>query len=125
MILSIGCKLAYMTPLSERIQAALEHAHMDQSELARRTGITSVAVNGWCTGATKSIKGENLLKAAAALKVSPQWLAYGKGTMTGDLPSLSLDAASVKDMLDELERRGETEVAQLFFEYARRKEKGG
>ncbi|UGA38209.1 helix-turn-helix domain-containing protein [Chromobacterium haemolyticum] len=36
-----------------------------------------------------------------------------------------LQAASVKDMLDELERRGESEVAKLFFEYARRKEKGG
>lgn len=81
MLTGLGDKLAYMSTLSERVHAALEAADMDQSDLARRIGVSSVAVNNWCTGATKSIKGENLLKAASALKVRPDWLAYGNGPM--------------------------------------------
>ncbi|QDQ25629.1 helix-turn-helix transcriptional regulator [Chitinimonas arctica] len=67
------------TLLKDRISEALLLAGLDQSELARRIGVSSVAVNGWCTGATKSIKGENLLKAAMHLNVHPIWLATGKG----------------------------------------------
>lgn len=81
MVIWLGDKLTYMTTLSERVLAALEAANMDQSDLSRRVGISSVAVNNWCTGATKSIKGENLLRAASALGVRPDWLAYGHGSM--------------------------------------------
>lgn len=70
-----------MSTLSERVLAALAAANMDQSELARRIGTSSVAVNNWCTGSTKSIKGENLLKAASALRVRPEWLSTGVGSM--------------------------------------------
>lgn len=70
-----------MSTLSERVLAALAAANMDQSELARRIGTSSVAVNNWCTGATKSIKGDNLLKAASALRVRPEWLSTGMGPM--------------------------------------------
>ncbi|MTD32610.1 XRE family transcriptional regulator [Paludibacterium denitrificans] len=81
MITELQDKLTYMTTLSERVLLALESAKMDQSDLSRRVGVSSVAVNNWCTGATKSIKGENLLKAASALGVRPDWLAYGTGQM--------------------------------------------
>lgn len=81
MVIGNKCNLAYMTTLSERVTAALEAAGMDQSDLARRVGVTSVAVNNWCTGETKSIKGKNLLRAAAALKVNPEWLSDGLGPM--------------------------------------------
>lgn len=100
-----GVKLAYMNTLKERINAALDAAKMDQSELARAIGVTSVAVNGWCTGATKSIKGENLLKAAQALGVRPEWLASNRGPMkTEDLgPAISTPFRPVKVITNDVE----------------------
>lgn len=84
MITALQCKLTYMSTLSERIKLALEMAGIDQSELARHIGTSSVAVNNWCTGATKSIKGANLLKASNRLGVTPEWLASGVGPMQAD-----------------------------------------
>ena len=81
MFIDIVDKIAYMSLLSDRIKLALDEAGLDQSALSRIVGVSTVAVNGWCTGSTKTIKGENLLKAAAALKVTPEWLSSGRGSM--------------------------------------------
>lgn len=54
-------------------------ANMNQRELARRCDVKPPSVNGWLSGKSKFLRGENLLKAAAALGVSDQWLATGKG----------------------------------------------
>jgi phage repressor protein C with HTH and peptisase S24 domain len=76
-----------MNILSDRIKLALDESELDQSALSRMVGVSTVAVNGWCTGATKSIKGENLLKASRALGVNPMWLATGAGNMRpGNVP---------------------------------------
>lgn len=92
-LLSRSVKVAYMNTLSERMRLALDAANMDQSELARLVNVSSVAVNGWCTGATKSIKGENLLKASSALGVDPLWLSTGKGEM---LPKKTVTTRPIK-----------------------------
>lgn len=84
MITGLQCKLTYMSTLSERIKMALDAAGIDQSELARHIGVSSVAVNNWCTGATKSIKGINLLKASGRLGVNAEWLSSGVGPMKAD-----------------------------------------
>ena len=70
-----------MNTLSERIKFALTAAGEDQSSLSRKIGKTSVAVNNWCTGAVKSIRGDTLMKVARVLSVTPEWLATGKGVM--------------------------------------------
>jgi SOS-response transcriptional repressor LexA len=51
---------------------------MTQAELARRINLTKGAVNQWKKGVS-SPNGENLLKVAKALGVTPEWLATGKG----------------------------------------------
>ena len=104
-------KLAYMSLLSDRIKLALTEAGLDQSELARLVGVSSVAVNGWCTGSTKTIKGDNLLKAAAALRVTPEWLSSGKGSMRCAEPSAHYsiekahEPADIGDFLDLLSEK--------------------
>lgn len=71
-----------MNTLAERIRKALdESGGVTQADIARACGISTASVNNWFTGATKSLKGENLLRAAAILKVSPAWLSTGKGDM--------------------------------------------
>ncbi len=67
--------------LSTRIHTALAEANMNQSQLARMVGLKKTSVNGWATGKTKTLEGENLLKAAAALGVNANWLATGRGLM--------------------------------------------
>jgi len=64
---------------------------ISQAELARQCGIKQPSVNGWLSGKAKFLRGENLLKAAAALGVSEEWLATGDGPMdAAERGSLSL-----------------------------------
>lgn len=65
--------------LRERIEVARKAAGLTKSELARRVGISPSAVGQWETGETKTLEGENLVRAAAALGVDAQWLATGYG----------------------------------------------
>ena len=67
------------TSLSERIRRAMERKGMRPAELARRVGISRASVSDWMSGKTKSLDGENLLRAAEALSVSPRWLQTGFG----------------------------------------------
>lgn len=74
-----------MGTLAERINYALDQLDDgSQAALARACGISTASVNNWFSGETKSLKGENLLKAAAYLRVNPTWLASGKGVMRSD-----------------------------------------
>lgn len=73
--------LLNMKTLADRLRAALQEARMNQSELARRVGVTRGAVSFWLNSATTSLAGENLLKVASVLSVSPSWLATGRGNM--------------------------------------------
>ncbi|PZT12442.1 LexA family transcriptional regulator [Stenotrophomonas maltophilia] len=70
-----------MTTLAERLAAAIAHAQITKAELARRVGISAPSVNGWFSGKSKFLRGENLLGAAKALGVDQTWLATGKGQM--------------------------------------------
>ncbi|UEP43169.1 MULTISPECIES: LexA family transcriptional regulator [Burkholderia] len=87
--------LLNMKTLAERLKIALEHAKearpnesINQSELARRVGVTRGAVSLWFKGSTTSLEGENLVKAAQYLGVSPNWLATGRGRM---IPSQAVE----------------------------------
>lgn len=65
--------------LSERIKKARKEADMTQEQLGDVCGVTRAAVSQWENGDTKSLKVDNLLKAARRLKKSFRWLAEGKG----------------------------------------------
>ncbi|MBP8812344.1 MAG: helix-turn-helix transcriptional regulator [Laribacter sp.] len=67
--------------LSTRLQLAMREAGISQAELARACGVKPPSVNGWLSGKSKFLRGENLLAAAKALNVSQAWLATGKGPM--------------------------------------------
>lgn len=54
-------------------------AGIKPADLARRSHVTRGTVSLWMSGATKSIEGENLTRAAEVLAVSPHWLATGEG----------------------------------------------
>lgn len=77
-----------MGNLAERIQKRLSdlqalnpNDRIGQSWLAKKVGLTAPAVSKWVNGGTKTLEGTNLLKAAKALGVRPEWLAEGRGEM--------------------------------------------
>jgi transcriptional regulator with XRE-family HTH domain len=63
--------------INERIIAKMKELGMRQADLARATGATKGAVNQWFKGATAP-SGENLIRLAQALRVTPEWLQFGK-----------------------------------------------
>ena len=77
----VNDKIPAMKLLKDRIRLALQDAATDQSSLARQIGVSAVAVNNWCTGTVKSMRGETLMKVALALNVNPDWMASGSGAM--------------------------------------------
>lgn len=70
-----------MTTFSERIKLALEAKGINQSELARRLGVTRAAVSVWCSSSAKDLNASNALLIAQELDVDPYWLVFGKGHM--------------------------------------------
>jgi len=68
-----------MKTLADRLSTAMKKANVSQAELARLCGVKPPSVNGWLSGKSKFLRGENLLKAAAVLQVSEDWLATGQG----------------------------------------------
>ena len=70
-----------MSLLAVRLRIAMEKKGVTQAQLARACGVKPPSVNGWITGKSKYLKGNNLLAAARTLDVSQEWLATGEGTM--------------------------------------------
>ncbi len=68
---------------------------MTQQQLADAVGVSRPAVTQWETGETKTLEGENLLRVAKALDVSPEWLIYDIGPGSGFVESPSKTMAKV------------------------------
>lgn len=81
-----------MRNLQERLRAAMAGPpKITQAALARACGISPPSVNDWLSGKTKAIEGENLLRAAEMLKVSPMWLATGRGSMRAEIDIIDIE----------------------------------
>jgi len=71
-----------MSTLAERMTLALSQTPgLTQAELARACRISTASVNNWFSGETKTLKGKNLVAAAARLGVNPMWLSGDGGPM--------------------------------------------
>lgn len=75
-----------MNTLAERLQLAMSRKNLSQADLARVTGAARSSVTNWLNGRTQNLKGKNLVRAAAALGVSTDWLAYGIGEIDTSWP---------------------------------------
>lgn len=71
-----------MKTLAERLKYAMEvlpPKKIKGIELARAVGVKPPSVSDWLSGKSKTMEGENLLRAAKHLNVNPVWLATGSG----------------------------------------------
>ncbi|MDC4552790.1 XRE family transcriptional regulator, partial [Acinetobacter baumannii] len=74
-----------MNTLAERLRYAMEvlpPKKIKGVELARAVGVKPPSVSDWLSGKSKTMEGENLLKASKFLGVNPSWLASGNGLPT-------------------------------------------
>lgn len=67
-----------MNTLSERIKSQRKNLKLTQGDIAKKIGISRVSYTQWELGETNP-KGENLLKLAAVLHCTADWLISGKG----------------------------------------------
>lgn len=72
--------------LKDRLNEAISASGITKKELSAKLGISASAITYWTNGKTNSIDGANLLAAAIALKVNPQWLATGEGSRDTAVP---------------------------------------
>ncbi len=94
-----ACKMSYMS-IGQRIrQARLAHTpKITQQQLAAAVGVSQSSVTQWETGETRTLEGENLVRAAFALSVTAEWLLYGTGPCLGEpLPVKKVDVAANGD----------------------------
>ncbi|WP_151799105.1 S24 family peptidase [Acinetobacter calcoaceticus] len=71
-----------MNTLAERLRYAMEvlpTKKIKGVDLARAVGVKPPSVSDWLSGKSKTMEGENLLRASKFLKVNPTWLASGTG----------------------------------------------
>lgn len=80
-----------MTSFAERLELAMKGPpKRTQAALARAVGIKPPSVKDWLTGRSQNPAGVNVLKAAAFLGVSAEWLADGRGPMRKEAPAATM-----------------------------------
>lgn len=70
-----------MVSYKDRLAAALAHAQVTDTQLAKKLDVSIQAVRKIAAGTTAAFTAENNSKAARFLGVSPDWLATGEGEM--------------------------------------------
>ncbi|UXD25334.1 Putative cI prophage repressor protein [Yersinia enterocolitica] len=65
--------------LAERVSERRAALNLSQEELARKSGVSRVAISKAELGLTKNFNGNTLFKIARALLCNPEWLQTGKG----------------------------------------------
>jgi transcriptional regulator with XRE-family HTH domain len=65
--------------LAGRVSSLRKHRGLSQAALGKRVGISQSAIAQIETGMSKTIKGNTLLKMAAALEANPRWIMTGNG----------------------------------------------
>lgn len=80
-----------------RLADAIRAAGITQAELARHAGVSGASVSDWVRGVTDPthIKAVPLLKAAACLRVSAEWLLFGAGTPPPHAPQRAREPEAI------------------------------
>ncbi|CAI0905352.1 Uncharacterized HTH-type transcriptional regulator CBU_1416 [Serratia quinivorans] len=69
--------------LGERVSKRRADLQMSQEELAKKSGVSRVAISKAELGMTKNFNGDTLFNVARALRCDPEWLQTGKGNIEG------------------------------------------
>lgn len=75
-----------MNTLADRIKQRLTDLKKSQADLAKYCKVRPPSVSKWLNGGTKTLQGQNLLRASEFLECDPDWLASGKGFWVVNTP---------------------------------------
>lgn len=96
-----------MNTLAERLRYAMEvlpPRKIKGVDLARAVGVRPPSVSDWLSGKSKTMEGENLLKASSFLEVDASWLATGKGS-----------PKPINSLIDSSPKKDEVYISQMKF----------
>lgn len=83
-----------MDTLAHRIRQRLSDLNKTQADLGRYCKLKAPSITKWVNGSTKTLSGQNLLRAAEFLECDPNWLAQGGKFL---LPKLRQTEQDIKD----------------------------
>jgi transcriptional regulator with XRE-family HTH domain len=129
MIVSIltakNVRMLTMKIFEERARAARKNSGLNQSEAARKIGISREAVSQWENGGTKTINSVHLFPTARAYGVSAEWLASGAGDMlTQDHLLLSGKNKLILNHLNQMSESAKDDLVVMLFGIAASKTQG-
>ena len=106
-----------MNTASKRLKKLRIKAGLNQSQLARKVGVTRAAASRWEQGDIESILARNALSVANALKTDVQYLFTGRcDTNPLDVESLTRAIKIVEQSLDDLTPTGKANIINLVYQ---------
>ncbi len=106
-----------MNTASKRLKKLRIKAGLNQSQLARKVGVTRAAASRWEQGDIESILARNALSVANALKTDVQYLFTGRcNTNPLDVESLTRAIKIVEQSLDDLTPTGKANIINLVYQ---------
>jgi len=106
-------EFANMMQLAKRLKESRMAAGLSQTELAKRVGVTPGAISNLERGDSKSMAADHIFAAAKILRVSPEWLATGRGTKDGQGIAVHLSTESLM-LADQIDRLGDSQRATIY-----------
>lgn len=90
--MKIGTRDNYkMNTLADRIRFRLNALNKTQAGLGKYCKVRAPSITKWLNGSTKTLRGQNLLRASEYLECDPDWLAEGRGFWSKGKASPSAD----------------------------------
>ena len=106
-----------MNTASKRLKKLRIKAGLNQSQLARKVGVTRAAASRWEQGDIESILARNALSVANALKTDVQYLFTGRcNTNPLDVESLTRAIKIVEQSLGDLTPTGKANIINLVYQ---------
>jgi transcriptional regulator with XRE-family HTH domain len=87
----------------DRVKEAREAKGWSQSDLAEKAGVSRQAIFSVENGETKTMRPENLFRAADALEVKARWLATGQGPRAAEL-NRTIKADTLRAAVEDVEK---------------------
>ena len=103
------------TTLGGRVRMLREYRKLTQTELGKKVGVSQSALAQVESGMTQTIKGNTLLRLAAALEANPRWIMSGKGEpLQLDVPGDASEMLELYEMLDDDHKSAIMAAAKAF-----------
>lgn len=106
---------AMSSNFGDRVKEAREAKGWGFADLAEKVGVSRQAIMAVETGETKTMRPENLFKAADALEVKARWLATGNGPKSKELKR-TINAEILKTVVLDLEKASLKTTGKLTLE---------